>query len=167
MARRYSELAEEEEPPLKTPTRRLSICAPESSASISVGVRTPKLKRLSTQGSSDWSVRQLRVTHCVEDLPHCERFLVYLNGLTWTRGEASASLAREIHAALDAGVPLMLVHRDHDLLSISATFTQDGGHFFTGAAAQARPKRRRAVQGRFREGSGKRRRAAPRRRHRR
>ena len=44
------------------------------------------------------------------ELAACERMLVYLNGLTWTSGAESESFASDVMRAVDANVPLLLVH---------------------------------------------------------
>jgi len=51
-----------------------------------------------------------KVTDQLEDLHHCCWFLVYLTGLTWTRGRASEHFADEVRTAMKAGVRLLLVH---------------------------------------------------------
>ena len=43
-------------------------------------------------------------------LDQCDQMLVYLNGLTWTRGDASAQLAGEIQHAMQSDLPLLLAH---------------------------------------------------------
>lgn len=59
---------------------------------------------------TDVITRQLKVTQDPIRLVRCERMLIYLNGLTWTSGEVSASLAAEIARALALGIPVQLVH---------------------------------------------------------
>jgi hypothetical protein len=53
---------------------------------------------------------KLAVAHGVDALGACDRMLVYLTARTWTSGEASDALAREVARAMDAGVRLLLVH---------------------------------------------------------
>ena len=45
-----------------------------------------------------------------EQLERCECMLLYLNASTWTYGEASAQLAREVSHAMDLNVRLLLAH---------------------------------------------------------
>ena len=52
----------------------------------------------------------IKVTEDIDELPTCERMLVYLTGLTWTSGAASDAFAQEVQLAMDAKKPLLLCH---------------------------------------------------------
>ena len=45
-----------------------------------------------------------------EALPYCEAMLIYLNGYTWTCGEASDAFADDVRRAMDSRAKLLLVH---------------------------------------------------------
>merc|ERR1711988_2026154 len=55
-----------------------------------------------------------RVLHVASDLamlPDCDHMLVYLNDLTWTRGEhGTEQLAKEVRQAMDAETHLIFAH---------------------------------------------------------
>lgn len=67
-----------------------------------------------------WSVKtstvrsdlhDLHITSDVTELRNCDCMLVYLNALTWTRGdEESEQFGNEVHRAMDSGVHLVLAH---------------------------------------------------------
>ena len=44
------------------------------------------------------------------EMTRCRVMLVYLNGLTWTSGETSDRFADDVMQAMDASIPLLLVH---------------------------------------------------------
>ena len=47
----------------------------------------------------------------IDELPHCDHMLLYLNGETWTRGEEeSTMLAEELALAREHGVHVLLAH---------------------------------------------------------
>ena len=52
----------------------------------------------------------IRTTETFEELDECEFMLVYLTSATWTQGQASMALAREVSAAHRLGVPMLTVH---------------------------------------------------------
>ena len=52
----------------------------------------------------------LRVATVEGQLSACDHMLVYLNDLTWTKGDQSAHFADEVKHAMDAGVHLLLAH---------------------------------------------------------
>ena len=52
----------------------------------------------------------LHVTTEVAKVPSCDSVLVYLNGQTWTRGEASDKLGDELMKAMELNVNILLVH---------------------------------------------------------
>lgn len=52
----------------------------------------------------------IRSTTVFANLQHCECFLVYLTGRTWTRGEGSEAFATEVTRAMADKVKLLLVH---------------------------------------------------------
>jgi len=52
----------------------------------------------------------LHVTAEAAKLSECDHMLLYLTSQTWTRGEASAALGRELMKAMDLGVNVLLVH---------------------------------------------------------
>lgn len=54
--------------------------------------------------------QQLEVTSDAGEVGACERMLIYMNGLTWTSGEASAAFASDVEAAMAAGVELLPAH---------------------------------------------------------
>ena len=59
---------------------------------------------------SDALSLDLLLTENIQHQDVSEHMLVYLSNLTWTSGQASEAFAAEIHAAMDAGVHLLLVH---------------------------------------------------------
>ena len=61
-------------------------------------------------GASFRQGQKLEVTSNVSEVAACERALLYLNGKTWTSGDASVAIARAVEAAMDAGVELLLAH---------------------------------------------------------
>ena len=52
----------------------------------------------------------LLLTSDVSELVECDHMLLYLNGMTWTRGDASAALSDEVLKAMNLGIHIMLVH---------------------------------------------------------
>ena len=52
----------------------------------------------------------LHVTSTAADLLLCDHMLLYLTARTWTGGDRSAAFAKEVMAAIKAGVHLLLVH---------------------------------------------------------
>ena len=52
----------------------------------------------------------LLCTSTLHRMELCEHYLLYLTSETWTRGEASAELAAEVKAAMDAGLHILLAH---------------------------------------------------------
>ena len=63
----------------------------------------------------------LEYTTNFSELPGCEHMLIYLNGETWTRGDAaSEDFQREVETALEHGVALLLAHERPGLLPHSA-----------------------------------------------
>ena len=54
--------------------------------------------------------QEITATEEATDLPACERMLVYLNGLTWTSGEASDAFAEEVLSAMNGRTSLLLCH---------------------------------------------------------
>jgi hypothetical protein len=53
----------------------------------------------------------LRVASDVGELPYCDHMILYLDALTWTRGDGqSAQLAAEVEQAMDWGVHVLLAH---------------------------------------------------------
>jgi len=52
----------------------------------------------------------IRMTTALDDLPKCDKVLIYLNGETWTRGAASEAFGEEMGRAMDAGVEILLAH---------------------------------------------------------
>ena len=50
------------------------------------------------------------VTTDLAELHQCQQILVYLTGLTWTRGELSDQFADEVRQAMDMDVGLLLAH---------------------------------------------------------
>lgn len=66
------------------------------------------LKRYMRVASKDRS--ELRVSENPNMLAECEHMLLYLTRATWTHGEKSDALARDVRNARRAGVHLLLVH---------------------------------------------------------
>ena len=60
--------------------------------------------------AAHWQFKECTTTQEVEAIESCDVMLIYLNGLTWTRGHASEALADEVRRALDAGVDYVLAH---------------------------------------------------------
>lgn len=52
----------------------------------------------------------LYVTTDADKLAECEHMLLYLTALTWTSGEQSTQLAKEVAQAMDLGVHILLAH---------------------------------------------------------
>ena len=52
----------------------------------------------------------IAATRELEELTACSHFLLYLDGRTWTSGERSETLGREVADAIKAGIPLVLAH---------------------------------------------------------
>jgi hypothetical protein len=53
----------------------------------------------------------LHVATDIATLCRCDHMLVYLNDLTWTRGEqGSEQFAADVHKAMDAGIHILLAH---------------------------------------------------------
>ena len=63
-----------------------------------------------------WRAQLLHVTENFAELNGCELMLLYLTRDTWTSGEVSAWLAREVCEAMRLGVPLLLVHESPSAL---------------------------------------------------
>ena len=71
------------------------------------------------------------VTHQAEELTNADRMLVYLNGLTWTRGAESELFAADVKRAMDANVPLLLVHEMPGVVGmVEDRHSVDFGTFF-------------------------------------
>ena len=68
----------------------------------------------------------IKVTESIDELPTCERMLVYLTRLTWTSGAASDAFAQEVQLALDAKVPLLLCH---EMLGVGGQAERHGCSF--------------------------------------
>ena len=54
--------------------------------------------------------RKLVVSESVDELPWCGCMLIYLNGRTWTSGDASEAFAKEVARAMKNDVKLLLCH---------------------------------------------------------
>jgi len=52
----------------------------------------------------------IKVTDEEANLTSCDAMLLYLTGLTWTSGEQSAALAKQVSLAMDLEIPLLLAH---------------------------------------------------------
>ena len=63
---------------------------------------------------------EIRQASNVGALESCDCMLVYLTGLTWTRGEDSAVFAAEVQMAMDKQVPLLLAHESTPWLLFAA-----------------------------------------------
>ena len=70
-------------------------------------------------------------TESIEHLESCERMIVYLTGLTWTSGEASAVFASEVQRAMDKLVPLLLCHEMPGVGGQAERHACDFGLFFS------------------------------------
>ena len=92
------------------PRLRRSRASVSSIQSIRSVVFRAVQRRTPQREQSHRIARKLRVTRKLDDLIHCERMLLYLNGLTWTSGEETAALAAEVAQALALGIPVQLAH---------------------------------------------------------
>ena len=86
-------------------------------ADLGLAEATGEEASLPARGEKRSSVSRLRAarspllaTTDKDDLPRCQQFLLYLTAETWTGGERSAALAREVESAMKAGLPLLLAH---------------------------------------------------------
>ena len=56
------------------------------------------------------SLIEIRQTANAERVESCDCMLVYLTGLTWTRGVDSTTFGGEVQQAMEKQVPLLLAH---------------------------------------------------------
>jgi hypothetical protein len=70
----------------------------------------------------------LHVTLDIEMLGECDVMLVYLTAETWTRADASSMFGSEVGRAMDADVPLLLVH---EMIGVGGQETRHGCEFST------------------------------------
>jgi hypothetical protein len=75
--------------------------------SSSVGGDARQVRALRTHASKS---EVLFATTDAQRLTECEHMLLYLNGQTWTRGEASEALGKEVQQARELGVHVLLTH---------------------------------------------------------
>ena len=79
-------------------------------------------------------LKLLKVSTDISQLEDCDRFLIYLNSRTWTRGTDSDAFAHEVVLALQAGLPLLPVHEFPSAISRSVISRErhacDFGDFF-------------------------------------
>jgi len=68
----------------------------------------------------------VHVTQDIKKRGECDSMLVYLTSQTWTRAEASRMFALEVRRAMDAGVPLLLVH---EMIGVGGQETRYGCEF--------------------------------------
>jgi hypothetical protein len=74
-----------------------------------------ELKLDEAHDTPSMSVRQSRaevlfVKTNVDSLAECDHLLLYLTSQTWTRGETSQALGKEVLRAMDLGVHVLLAH---------------------------------------------------------
>jgi len=72
----------------------------------------------------------LEVTTQIEHLANSQHMLLYLTGLTWTRGEQSAALAHELRAAFERDVHVLLAHEMTGVGGQEARHGCEFGSFF-------------------------------------
>jgi len=65
-------------------------------------------------------------THDIEQIDECDSMLVYLTSRTWTRGDASCMFGFEVGRAMDADIPLLLVH---EMIGVGGQETRCGCEF--------------------------------------
>lgn len=90
----------------------------------------------------------LKTTPSGAELPGCEAMLLYLHGLTWTSGEASAVLAEEVARALYSKRRLVLAHEmpgagqeERHPVEFSSFFDETPAEVWRGAVGRARVPR--------------------------
>jgi hypothetical protein len=85
-----------------------ALWSPSRPARASAMVLSPRSRLLKRRRSLKMNI--LQVTEDAHHLAVCEHMLLYLTSQTWTRGEASDALAKEVLKAMDLGVHVMLAH---------------------------------------------------------
>jgi len=73
----------------------------------------------------------LCMTTNVERLAECDHLLLYLTLQTWTRGEESEALGKEVERAMDLGVHVLLTHEMPGAGGQEARFGCEFGSFFS------------------------------------
>ena len=91
-------------------------------------LRRQSSARLDRRKRANAHVAALHVTQDVEKLGECDAMLVYLTAETWTRAEASAVFGAEVSRAMDADVPLLLLH---EMIGVGGQETRHGCEFST------------------------------------
>jgi len=81
----------------------------------------------------------LLVTSNGSRLGECSHMLLYLNGQTWTRGAASATLGRELMEAMNLGVAVLLAHEMPGMGGQDVRFGVEFGTFFSCAEGTTPP----------------------------
>ena len=96
------------------------------------------LARLGAAGMGAWATARgseykpkLALTSDVEQLCGCDHIILYLTSQTWTRGEASEALGRELMRAMDLNVNVLLVHEMAGMGGQEARFGCEFGSFFS------------------------------------
>ena len=75
--------------------------------------------------------RPFYITNALANLSVCDHMLLYLNAHTWTSGDTSAALAKEVGEALDSGVHIVLAHEMPGTISEEdGRYGVDFGSFF-------------------------------------
>jgi len=73
---------------------------------------------------------RLYVTTDIANLAECDHMMLYLNGQTWTRGEASAAFGDVLQKAMEMDVHVQLAHEMCGVGGQEARFGCDFGTFF-------------------------------------
>ena len=128
--------AEEALSPGKRPSSPVASLAPSSPKSPA-RPRGSRGRRQRLRKWLGWAVQneqaasaEVQVTTESAKLHECDYMLLYLTGKTWTSGEASAALADEVRAAMDAEVPILLAHEMIGVGGQEARAGCDFGNFF-------------------------------------
>ena len=74
--------------------------------------RSLQLQRSAQLKVEGQSRNVLFITDDAADMARCEHMLLLLTSQTWTRGEESEALGREVSRAMDLGVHVLLVRAD-------------------------------------------------------
>jgi len=100
--------------PLKPPRSRFHVfCSPLNPGALEMMVEVSlqcKFEMLLEEAAPGSITDELHVTTNTEHLGECDHVLLYLNGQTWTRGEASTSFCDELMRAMDLNVHVLLAH---------------------------------------------------------
>ena len=130
--------------PLKPPRSRFHVfCSPLNPGALEMMVEVSlqcKFEMLLEEAAPGSITDELHVTTNTEHLGECDHVLLYLNGQTWTRGEASTSFCDELMRAMDLNVHVLLVHEMPGIGGQTQRFAVEFAAFFghpDGATAPA------------------------------